>query len=253
MPFVWVLNGRRIKRGLFIVVTAFFAALVAFVQNQQITVFSTSSGPRAISSVQTDKNQVALTFDLAWGDVQIEPILKALKEQQVDATFFVSGEWASRHNDLIKEMKKSGFEIESHGMTHETTYPAMEPAEIRKDLMLANQAITKCGVERPKFVRPPSGKMNESAIQIASRAQQQVVLWSVDPQDYMNPGYEAIVSNVLKNTKKGAIIRLHASDSARQTERALPLIIKGLEEKGYSLVTLSTLITDSKTSTRIVN
>lgn len=253
MPFVWILNGRRIKRVLFITLTAFFAAFVAFVQHQQIAVFTASAQPQAISSVQTNKSQVALTFDLSWGDVQIEPILKVLEDSKINATFFVSGEWADRHKDMIKEMKKAGFEIESHGMTHDKVYTSLKPNEIKRDLSLANQSLKKAGAGTPKFVRPPEGKINESAIQAASSLHQQVVLWDVDPQDYTNPGYKAIVSSVMASTQKGSIIRLHASDSARQTDRALPLIIKGLQEKGYSFVTLSTLISDSKSTTRSVN
>ncbi|WEG12621.1 polysaccharide deacetylase family protein [Pullulanibacillus sp. KACC 23026] len=253
MPFVWILNGRKIKRVLFIFVTAFFAALIAFVQHQQIAVFSASAQPQAISSVQTSKSQVALTFDLSWGDVQIEPILKVLKENHTKATFFISGEWADRHQDLIKELKTDGFEIESHGMTHDTSYTTLKPNEIKRDLSLANESLTKAGADTPKFVRPPLGAVNETTVQSAAEMNQQVIMWNIDPQDYTNPGYKAIVESVMNNAKKGSIIRLHASDSARQTDRALPLIIKGLEEKGYSLVTLSTLISDSKSTSNVIN
>lgn len=253
MPFVWVLNGRKLKKFIFILVTAFFAALIAFVQHQQMAVFSASGKPQAISSVETSKSQVALTFDLSWGDVQIDPIVKVLEESKTKATFFVSGEWADRHKDMIKKLKKDGFEIESHGMTHDKSYKALTPNEIKRDLSLANQSITKAGAPTPHFVRPPLGEINQDAIQAAAEMNQQVVLWNIDPQDYTNPGYKVIVQSVMSNAKKGAIIRLHASDSARQTDRALPLIIKGLQEKGYSLVTLSTLITDSKSTTKIIN
>lgn len=253
MPFVWVLNGRRLKKILFVFITAFFAALVAFVQHQQIAVFSASTQPQAISSVQTSKSQVALTFDLSWGDVQIEPILKILEENKVKATFFVSGEWADRHKETIKVMKKAGFEIESHGMTHDTVYTAMKLPEIKKDLSAASYTLKKAGAGTPQFVRPPEGKINQMTIQAAKALNQQVVLWDVDPQDYTNPGYKTIVNSVMSSTNKGSIIRLHASDSARQTDRALPLIIKGLEEKGFSMVTLSTLVSDSKSSTTIIN
>ncbi len=253
MPFIWVLNGKRIKKFVFILVTAFFAAFVAFVQNQQIAVLSTPVKSEAIASVNTTKPHVALTFDLSSGDIQIEPLLKILKKQNVRATFFISGQWANAHKEMVKDLKKNGFEIESNGQSEEQTYPSLKAEDIHSDLVRANQMIKNAGGGTPHFVRPPKGKANEMALQETKKVGQQMVLWDVDPQDYTNPGYESIVSYVLENTEKGSIIRLNATDTANQTVRALPLILKGLEEKGLTIVPLSTLITDSKTKTKLVN
>ncbi|MFC7394885.1 polysaccharide deacetylase family protein [Scopulibacillus cellulosilyticus] len=248
---LWVLNGRRIKKALFIVVTAFFAALIAFVQNQETTVFSTSQGPKALSKVKTDQKQLALTFDINWGEVQVEAILNTLKEEGVKATFFVSGEWAERHKDIIEKMKKYGFQIESHGLKHKH-YTDLKPEEVRKDILLANEAIKKASGESPALIRPPYGSINKDILKTASRLNQQVILWSVYPQDAENPGYRSIASYVIEHSKRGDIIRLHASDSAKQTMKALPLIIENLQNEGYSFVTLSTLISDSKVKTNLI-
>lgn len=253
MPFIWVLNGKRIKQFLFIIVTAFFAALVAFVQNQQIAVFSIPAKSEAIASVQTSRPHVALTFDLSSGEIQIEPLLKILKKQDVRATFFVSGNWAKNHKDMMKELRKNGFEVESGGQNDESVFTALKADEIHSNLVQARSMIQKSGGGTPHFVRPPKGQINETTIEEAKKVGQQIVLWNVDPQDYTNPGYESIVSYVLKNSSKGSIIRLNATDQANQTVRALPLILKGLEENGLTIVPLSTLVSDSKTSTKLIN
>ncbi|MGV3487683.1 MAG: polysaccharide deacetylase family protein [Tuberibacillus sp.] len=251
MRFIWVLNGRKIKNITLIVLAAFFAALVAFVQNEEVAVFKTSEGPRALSKVNTDKKEIALTFDIGWGDTRIKQIMSILKSRNIAATFFVTGEWAGVHPDLIEEMKNARFEIGSHGMKH-NPYTAMDAGEIRRDISLANTSIKKAGVDGIKYLRPPEGQINTDIINTVSRSNMQVVLWSVYPHDDQNPGYKTIVNNVVKQTKKGAIIRLHASDSVRDTVRALPEMIQKLNNAGYTFVTLSDLVSNADAKNKLV-
>lgn len=231
---------------------AFFAALVAFVQNEQIAVFSTSQGPRALSKVVTNKKQIALTFDVGWGDVRFEPIMDYLTKQKIKATFFVTGEWADRHHEWIEDLKKQGYEIGSHGMQHES-YTKMDEKDIRKDMLLANRSLDKAGIDHLRYIRPPDGQINDRVLKIATKMNQQVILWSVDPQDWTNPGYEKIAKDVVDHAQKGDIIRLHASDSAKQTIRALPIIVRELQDQGYTFVTLSTLISNAKVKTNLIH
>jgi len=251
LRFMWVLNGRKIKNITLIVLAAFFAALVAYVQNEEVAVFKTSEGPRALSKVNTDKKQIALTFDIGWGDTRLKQIMSILKARNVEATFFVTGEWASVHPDLINEMKEARFEIGSHGMKH-NAYTAMDTSKIRRDISQANTYIKKAGAENIKYLRPPEGQVNSQIINTASNSNMQVVLWSVYPHDDQNPGTKSIINNVVKQSKKGAIIRLHASDSVRDTVQALPAIIQTLKNKGYKFVTLSDLVSNSETKNKLV-
>ena len=234
-----------------IILAAFFAALVAFVQNQEIAVFNTSEGPRALSKVITNKKQIALTFDIGWGDTRLKQIMSILKEKDVNATFFVTGEWASIHQDCINEMKEARYEIGSHGMKHDP-YTLMDENEIRRDILSANTFLHKAGVEQIKFLRPPNGQINDRIINVSNNVHMQVVLWSINPQDDTNPGYKQIVNNVLKQAKKGDIIRLHASDSVRDTAQSLPIIIEALKDKGYTFVTLSDLIANAETDNKLI-
>lgn len=232
------------KNVLFICIAAFFAALILFVQKQEMSVFTSLKEPVALSKVNTDKKQLALTFDSNWGDEQIQLILEALKDENVKATFFLSGEWAERHQEIVGEAREDGHDIQSHGMRHED-YTQLESSEIRRDILYANEAIYKASGERPVMMRPPYGKTNKEVLQTISRLNQQPVLWDVNPQDETNPGYKEIVRRVLEKAGKGSIIRLHASDSAKETYKALPLIIRELENKGYKFVTVKTLISDA--------
>ncbi|MDQ7860872.1 hypothetical protein RCO48_06895 [Peribacillus frigoritolerans] len=57
-----------------------------------------------------------------------------------------------------------------------------------------------------------------------------VVHWSIDSKDWTNPGVDRIVQNITK-AQKGDIILLHASDSAKQTNKALPELLSELRSK----------------------
>ena len=61
-----------------------------------------------------------------------------------------------------------------------------------------------------------------------------------------------IVENVSKATK-GDIILLHASDSAKQTEKAIPLIIDQIKKNNLKLVSVSEMIANAKTNTSEIN
>jgi peptidoglycan/xylan/chitin deacetylase (PgdA/CDA1 family) len=58
----------------------------------------------------------------------------------------------------------------------------------------------------------------------------------------MNPGVENIIERVSTRCKPGDIILMHASDTCKQTDLALPDILNALKEKGFELVTVSELL-----------
>jgi chitin deacetylase len=70
-----------------------------------------------------------------------------------------------------------------------------------------------------------------------------MVLWSVDTQDYQQPGVSVIVQRALEGAKPGAIMLLHDGGGNRsQTIAALPTIITTLRQRGYHLVTVPELL-----------
>ena len=250
---VWVVDGKKFKRLGIIIVAAFFAALMLFVEKQNITVFSNHEQtlPQAISKVKTGKKEVALTFDINWGEVRIQQILNILDTSNIKATFFVSGEWADAHKDLIEEMKEKGQEVASHGMQHEA-YTDLKYNEIRRDILLANTSIEKASGTTPVYLRPPEGKINNDVLKLAQLSGQQLVLWSVNSNDEANRGAGQIVKTVVSQSSQGDIIRMHASDTSKYTAAALPDVISGLQDKGLHFVTLSELIRQSNAKTKLL-
>lgn len=251
MNFFWIINAKRLKNILLIVTSAFIAATIAFMHNQQVAVFTTSDTPRAISKIDTEQKQLALTFDLSSGDVQILSMLKTLKKEDIQATFFISASWAKQHRDIVKKMMNSKHELASHGY-QQKNYRSMKQGEMREDMKLARQAIQKMSGQKTTLLRTPKSHFDKQVLQAAEESDYTVIDWSVDCEDLMNPDPQAIVNSITEHASSGDIIRLDASDAAKQTSQALPLIIDELKDQGFTFETVSKLLSDAQTETKLV-
>lgn len=239
MNFFLVLSGRSLKQFLIVVIAAFFTACFFYAESSiYIPVFSAKDGPKA---VYKGEKGVALTFNIGWGDEKAEPILDVLKKENVKAaTFFLSGSWAERHPDLVDRIVKDGYEIGMLGYVYKD-YTELEVEKVRQDIAKAQEVFKKLNVKNVKLLRAPTGHFDKTTLKLADRFGYTVVHWSIDSKDWTNPGADIIKENVSK-AKKGDIILLHASDSAKQTASALPGIIQDLKRKDLKLVTVSDMI-----------
>ncbi|MBT2681187.1 polysaccharide deacetylase family sporulation protein PdaB [Bacillus sp. ISL-35] len=239
MNFFYVMNARSIKTAFVIVVAAFFTAWFFYMDNMvQIPAFSAKDGPKAIYKGEKD---LALTFNIGWGDEKAEPILDVLAKQKAGAvTFFLSGSWAERHPDLVSRMVKEGYEIGMLGYDYKD-YTELEEDKIRRDIMKAQEAFKKLNVKNIELLRAPTGHFDQRTLKIAERLGYTVVHWSLDTKDWTNPGTAVIAENASK-AKKGDILLMHASDSAKQTAEALPLVLKDIKSKNLKMVTVSEMI-----------
>ncbi len=64
-----------------------------------------------IYSVETNKKQVAITFDCAWGADDISDIIDILKKNNAQATFFTVGEWVKKNQEAVSALHSAGLEI----------------------------------------------------------------------------------------------------------------------------------------------
>ncbi|MFK4996629.1 hypothetical protein ACI2OX_01045 [Bacillus sp. N9] len=100
------------------------------------------------------------------------------------------------------------------------------------------------------MLRSPTGHFDRRTLSIAEKFGLTVVHWSINSQDWKNPGVEVIINHI-KKAKEGDIILMHASDSAIQTAEALPKAIAVLEDRA-ELISVSTLIANGKVKTKLI-
>lgn len=249
--YVWKLN--KLKKWGLVVLSALFCAIFIWVErDSSFSVFSTDEGPKALIRSGANSKDVALTFNISWGQEQVYPILETLKKQNVKATFFVSGEWAERHPEILEQIKKDKHELGMMGYRYKS-YLKQDITQVRKDLLYAREVFRKLGYPDMKLLRTPSGHFNKEVLALAEKLRFTVVQWNVNPEDWKNPGTEAIVKDVMKNTSGGSIVVLHASDSVKQTDEALQTVIPQLKRKGYSFVSISEMISKVKAKSSPIN
>lgn len=195
----------------------------------------------SLRGVATTQKALALTFDISWGTVMPQKVLAILVREHVPATFFLSGPWAEANPGYVRTLVKDGFQVESHGWSH-VNYSGLGYAGVVQNIMKADTVLHTLTGHKITFVRPPNGDFNAQAIAAAHSIGYTVVTWGTDSLDWMNPGVDRIIHRVVSRAHPGDIVLLHASDTCKQTDLALPTIIKDLRQQGYQLVTLNALL-----------
>lgn len=194
-----------------------------------------------IYSVDTDKPLLALTFDSAWGDEDLEEILSILKKHNAPGTFFVTGEWAQKYPDAIRLIDKNGHEIANHGTSHKHM-PQISKTEMAKEIQDCHNIVYNLIGKDMTLFRAPYSDWNEDVVYITHSLGYSAINHSVDSLDWKDYGIDSIIQTVCenKNLENGSIILLH--NGSTYTKDALDLMLTNLEEQGYSFVKVSDLI-----------
>lgn len=191
--------------------------------------------------VPTARQEVALTFDISWGEEMPPKVADILEAHAVEVTIFVSGPWAQKHPEVVRRLAEHGHELASHGYAHKNM-SAWGAEQIRDAIRRTHAIISDLTGQSACFIRPPNGDYDDLVIQVAAEEGYTVVIWSLDSLDWLNPGVEKIRDRVLGRAQPGDVILMHASDTCKQTDLALPAILDGLKAKGLAVVTLGGLI-----------
>lgn len=218
-----------------------FAAMIA------VALFGTAlpvhAAPRVVyrQSAAVCGHRVALTFDDGPHPKYTPQILDILAEYGVKATFFVVGENASYHPELVERAAREGHEIGNH--TYDHTHAGKLSAEaFRRDVRACSDTVERITGVRPTLFRPPEGVCTDVARRICEEDGYTIVMWCVDTRDWAHTPPADIVRNVEKNTADGAVILMHDFIGKNSpTPAALRQIIPLLLGSGYEFVTISQL------------
>lgn len=194
-----------------------------------------------IYSVETDKPQVALSFDAAWGNEDTREILSILKKHNVHVTFFMTGGWVDSYPEDVKAILADGHDLGNHSQNHKNM-SQLSDTQIKEEVMLVHNKVKELTGYDMFLFRPPYGDYNNCVIQNAMSCGYYPIQWSVDSLDWKDYGKDAIIDRVCnhKQLQNGAIILCH--NGAKYTATALDDMLTKLKEKGYQVVPLSKLI-----------
>lgn len=206
-------------------------------------VFAVAEGERRlpIYCVQTDKPQVSVSFDAAWGADDTDELLRILKENDVKATFFLCGYWVEKYPEEVKKIAAEGHDLGNHSATH-PHMSRISSEEIAQELQKCHENVKKLTRVEMELFRPPFGEYDNHVIETAEQNGYYTIQWDVDSLDWKEQGAEEEIRQVLehKHLGNGSIILFH--NDAKYTPKVLDTILKGIKEKGFEIVPISQLI-----------
>ncbi len=200
---------------------------------------SASDRELPIYCVQREDKCVALSFDAAWGNEDTQTLIDILNKYDINATFFVVGDWVSKYPDSVKALHDAGNEVMSHSDDH-AHFASLSEEDIKANIKASNDKIENVTGVRPTLFRCPYGEYNDTVIKTVTGMGMTAIQWDVDSLDWKGLSADEIQSRVLNNVKSGSIILFH--NAAENTPEALPGIIEALIADGYKIVPISKLI-----------
>lgn len=187
---------------------------------------------------QEEKGKIALTFDDGPHPHYTEQLLDGLKERGVHATFFVTGEHAELHPEVIKRMQEEGHLIGNHTYSH-LQLRNDNREEFKKQLVKTNEIIEEITGEEVQYVRPPYGTWDK---RFETELNMFPVLWTIDPLDWCSTNVECIKEKVVSKAEENGIILMH--DYYPSTITAALEVVDELQEQGYEFVTVEEILFD---------
>ena len=194
-----------------------------------------------IYCVQTDKPQIALTFDAAWGNEDTEQILSILEKHNVKVTFFATGGWVESYPDDVKAILAAGHDIGNHSENHKNM-SQLSTDQMKSEIMEVHDKVKNLTGYEMTLFRPPYGDYSNEVIQTATSLGYYSIQWDVDSLDWKDYDAATIIRRVTehKHLGNGSIILCH--NGGKHTAEALDELLTILKKKGFQLVPISALI-----------
>ncbi len=222
-----------------IMMSCFIVALVLSIVGS-VSVFANNSKKLPIYCVDTDKKQIAISFDAAWGADDTDTLISILKEYNVPATFFVVGAWVDKYPDEVKRLSDAGHQVQNHSNSH-PNMPQLSNSQMKDEIETCNKKIESITGKKPTLFRPPYGDYNNNTVEVVEQCGMKCIQWSVDSLDWKeNATAQSIAKRVTSKVTNGSIVLFH--NDAQFTPAALPTILKTLKDEGYEFVFISDLI-----------
>ena len=248
---------RRIICGAAVVVVLLFGASFLPAARPKADEWSRQTVPGIVTTMgevvrgARGKNEIAITFDAGANAECFDDLIAALETAHVHSTFFITGNFAQRHEPCAKAITKHGHELGNHTWNHANLTKQSDEI-VREEIMRAETLLTEISGQSPRpRLRAPFGERNERVLRIAANLGYRSIYWTIDSLDSMEPRKtpEFLIDRITSKTDAkldGAIILMHVGE--KSTADALPAIIANLQGRGFQLVTVSTLLRSAAAS-----
>ena len=191
---------------------------------------------------------VALTFDDGPNPDATRRLLELLGHHGVAATFFVWGELAQRHPDVVREVLDGGHSVQPHCWAH-VSHWTLTPAAIRADIDAVSALLAHVGGPPATLWRPPYGQTLAGATTaIAAERGLELAGWTINTHDYAGAGAKTMYAEVsgALAAEERSVVLLHDGhrESGRRKRRpdatnTVELVAMLLEDDALAFTTMS--------------
>lgn len=196
----------------------------------------TETEPENIVEEPVEGKAIALTFDDGPHPTNTMRLLDILDEYGAKATFFILGENASKHPEVVAEIAARGHEVAAHSYSH-PDLSSLSYEGVVDELTRASSAIMDASGVWPVCVRPPYGATNDTVSSAIADSGQVEVHWSMDTADWQSRDPVAILGMVEEYAEDGDIVLMH--DIHETTVDSIPSVIEYLRSQGFAFKTVS--------------
>ncbi|NOV00874.1 polysaccharide deacetylase family protein [Paenibacillus planticolens] len=185
--------------------------------------------------------KVYLTIDAGGPLIEVDLMLKSLKENGVKANFFISGNNIKKNPDYLKRVVEDGHFVANHTMTH-NDFNELSDDQIRKEITDFEALYKKLtGKEVEKYFRFPYGHYNMHNLSLVSSMGYTSVFWSTAMKDWepRANGAEDPYNDIMNNLHDGNVILMH--QGSLENMQALSRICKEIKKKGYEFALVNDL------------
>lgn len=186
-----------------------------------------------------DEKIVAFACNVDWGTEEIPKMLKIFEDNNINISYFVTGKWAEKNEDMLREIHNSGHEIGNHGYQH-IDYDKLDYESNKNEISKAHNIIKETINLEPRYFAPPSGAYNDNTVKAAKDLNYKLIMWSIDTIDWRQDSTkDVIIKRVTDKIHDSAIILMHPKE---ETVKALPEIIDFLNKNGYKIGKINDVI-----------
>ncbi|MCB5951323.1 polysaccharide deacetylase family protein [Enterococcus sp. BWT-B8] len=211
-----------------------FTEIIPFVDQEFVD--SQLIRDHAGTSLDSNKKYIALTFDDGPNPLTTPKLLDILREKNVKTTFFMLGENAAKHPEIVRRAVAEGHDVASHSYSH-PKLTAIEPKSIKEEVHATDKVLFEITGKLPTTFRPPYGAVDSQAAEIIDRP---IIQWSVDSEDWKSKNSKKIIKRVQETSNNYSIILMH--DIYSETVEAVPKIIDDLRAEGYEIISPDELL-----------
>jgi peptidoglycan-N-acetylglucosamine deacetylase len=188
----------------------------------------------------TDKREIAISFDDGPAKQYTREILQALKNENVKAAFFCIGKHIPGNEQILQQTINEGHIVGNHSYTHHFWFDMFSAKQMLGDLETMDNEMKRVTGLRPKLFRPPYGVTNPNLKKAIISGGYTPVGWSVRSMDTIITDEKKLLNKMVASLKPGAVFLFH--DTCQVTVKMLPAFIEEVKNRGYQIVPLDKLL-----------